>query len=146
MTKSILIVDDSFVMRTILKDIVESDPALKVVGAVENGKVGLQKTRELRPDLIVLDLEMPEMSGLDMMKRLALVSKAKVVVVSSVAQAGSPQAVEARRLGAVDVIAKPSGAMSLDLEEKKGHEIVRSIRRAVGLDAGGDAAAAGWYP
>jgi two-component system chemotaxis response regulator CheB len=143
MTKSILIVDDSFVMRTILKDIVESDPALKVVGAVENGKVGLQKTRELRPDLIVLDLEMPEMSGLDMMKRLALVSKAKVVVVSSVAQAGSPQAVEARRLGAVDVIAKPSGAMSLDLEEKKGHEIVRSIRGALGLDAGGGAPPAG---
>jgi two-component system chemotaxis response regulator CheB len=143
MSKSVLIVDDSFVMRTILKDIVESDPALKVVGSVENGKVGLQKTRELRPDLIVLDLEMPEMSGLEMMKRLALVSKAKVLVVSSVGQAGSPQAVEARRLGAVDVIAKPSGAMSLDLEEKKGHEIVRSIRHALGLDGGGDTPVAG---
>ena len=136
MTKSILVVDDSFVMRTIIKDIVESDPELKVVGFAENGKTGLQKTRELRPDLIILDLEMPEMSGLDMMKRLALVSKAKVLVVSSVGQAGSPQAVEARRLGAVDVIAKPSGAMSLDLQAKKGHEIVLAIRRALGLDVG----------
>jgi two-component system chemotaxis response regulator CheB len=136
MTKSILVVDDSFVMRTIIKDIVESDPELKVVGFAENGKTGLQKTREMRPDLIVLDLEMPEMSGLDMMKRLALVSKAKVLVVSSVGQAGSPQAVEARRLGAVDVIAKPSGAMSLDLQAKKGHEIVLAIRRALGLDVG----------
>jgi two-component system, chemotaxis family, protein-glutamate methylesterase/glutaminase len=137
MTKSILVVDDSFVMRTIIKDIVESDPELKVVGFAENGKVGLQKTRELRPDLILLDLEMPEMSGLDMMKRLALVSKAKVLVVSSVGQAGSPQAVEARRLGAADVIAKPSGAMSLDLQAKKGHEIVLAIRRTLGLDGAG---------
>jgi two-component system chemotaxis response regulator CheB len=137
MTKSILVVDDSFVMRTIIKDIVESDPELKVVGFAENGKTGLQKTRELRPDLIVLDLEMPEMSGLDMMKRLALVSKAKVLVVSSVGQAGSPQAVEARRLGAVDVIAKPSGAMSLDLQAKKGHEIVQAIRRVLALDGAG---------
>ncbi|HEY0523177.1 MAG TPA: response regulator [Stellaceae bacterium] len=137
MTKSILVVDDSFVMRTIIKDIVESDPELKVVGFAENGKTGLQKTRELRPDLILLDLEMPEMSGLDMMKRLALVSKAKVLVVSSVGQAGSPQAVEARRLGAVDVIAKPSGAMSLDLQAKKGHEIVQAVRRALALDGAG---------
>jgi two-component system chemotaxis response regulator CheB len=137
MTKSILVVDDSFVMRTIIKDIVESDPELKVVGFAENGKVGLQKTRELRPDLIILDLEMPEMSGLDMMKRLALVSKAKVLVVSSVGQAGSPQAVEARRLGAADVIAKPSGAMSLDLQAKKGHEIVQAVRRALALDGAG---------
>jgi two-component system chemotaxis response regulator CheB len=131
MTKNILVVDDSFIMRTIIKDIVESDPELKVVGFAENGKVGLQKTRELKPDALILDLEMPEMSGIDMMKRLALVSKAKVIVVSSVGQVGSPQA---RQLGAVDIIAKPSGAMSLDLQAKKGHEIVQAVRRALGLD------------
>jgi two-component system chemotaxis response regulator CheB len=134
MTKNILVVDDSFIMRTIIKDIVESDPELKVVGFAENGKVGLQKTRELKPDALILDLEMPEMSGIDMMKRLALVSKAKVIVVSSVGQVGSPQAVQARQLGAVDIIAKPSGAMSLDLQAKKGHEIVQALRRALGLD------------
>jgi two-component system chemotaxis response regulator CheB len=78
---------------------------------------------------------MPEMSGLDMLKRLMLLGKAKVIVVSSVGQTGSPQALEARRLGAVDVIAKPSGAMSLDLQAKKGHEIVQSLRRALQLDA-----------
>jgi two-component system chemotaxis response regulator CheB len=47
---------------------------------------------------------------------------------------GSPQAVQARQLGAVDIIAKPSGAMSLDLQAKKGHEIVQAVRRALGLD------------
>ena len=90
---------------------------------------------EHKPDAILLDLEMPEMSGLDMLKRLMLLGKAKVIVVSSVGQTGSPQALEARRLGAVDVIAKPSGAMSLDLQAKKGHEIVQSLRRALQLDA-----------
>jgi two-component system chemotaxis response regulator CheB len=134
MTKNILVVDDSFIMRTIIKDIVESDPDLQVAGFAENGKVGLQRMRELKPDAILLDLEMPEMSGLDMLKRLMLLGKAKVIVVSSVGQTGSPQALEARRLGAVDVIAKPSGAMSLDLQAKKGHEIVQSLRRALQLD------------
>lgn len=133
--KQILVVDDSFIMRTIIKDIVESDPDLQVAGFAENGKVGLQRMRELKPDAILLDLEMPEMSGLDMLKRLMLLGKAKVIVVSSVGQTGSPQALEARRLGAVDVIAKPSGAMSLDLQAKKGHEIVQSLRRALQLDA-----------
>ena len=133
--KQILVVDDSFIMRTIIKDIVESDSDLQVAGFAENGKVGLQRMRELKPDAILLDLEMPEMSGLDMLKRLMLLGKAKVIVVSSVGQTGSPQALEARRLGAVDVIAKPSGAMSLDLHAKKGHEIVQSLRRALQLDS-----------
>ena len=132
--KQILVIDDSFIMRTIIKDIVDSDPELEVVGFAENGKVGLERVRELKPDAILLDLEMPEMSGIEMMKRLALLGTAKVIVVSSVGQTGSPQAMEARRLGAVDVIAKPSGAMSLDLQAKKGHEIVQSLRRALALD------------
>jgi two-component system chemotaxis response regulator CheB len=136
MPKTILVIDDSFIMRTIIKDIVESDPDLTVCGMAENGKIGLQKVRELQPDLVLLDIEMPEMSGLEMLKRLMLVRRQKVIIISSVAQTGSPQAMEARRLGATDVIAKPSGAMSLDLNEKKGHDIVRAIRRALELDAG----------
>ena len=134
MAKTVLIVDDSFIMRTILKDLIETDEDFTVAGMAENGKVGLQKLREIKPDLVLLDLEMPEMSGLDMLKRLALVSKARVIVISSVGQAGSEQALQARKLGAFDVIAKPSGAMSLDLKEKRGHEIVRAARLAVGLD------------
>jgi two-component system chemotaxis response regulator CheB len=132
--KQILVVDDSFIMRTIIKDIVDSDPDLEVVGFAENGKVGLQRVRELKPDAVLLDLEMPEMGGIDMLKRLALLGRTKVIVVSSVGQTGSPQAIEARRLGAVDVIAKPSGAMSLDLQAKKGHEIVQALRRTLALD------------
>jgi len=131
MTKSILVVDDSFIMRALIKEIVEADPELKVVAEAENGKLGLARARECKPDLILLDIEMPEMSGLEMLKRLLLLGKWKVIIVSSVGQAGSAQAIEARRLGAFDVIAKPSGAMSLDLGEKRGHEIVAAIRKAL---------------
>lgn len=131
MSKNILVVDDSFIMRALIKEIVESDPDLKVVAEADNGKTGLLKARECRPDLILLDIEMPEMSGLEMLKRLLLLGKWKVIIVSSVGQAGSAQAIEARRLGAYDVIAKPSGAMSLDLAEKRGHEIVTAIRKAL---------------
>jgi two-component system chemotaxis response regulator CheB len=133
MSKNILIVEDSFIMRTLIQDIVQSDPEFTVVGMAENGKVGLQKVRELKPDLVLLDIEMPEMTGLEMLKRMALVSKAKVIIVSSLGQAGSPQAVEARRLGAADIIAKPSGAMSLDLADKRGHELVQAMRRALNM-------------
>jgi two-component system chemotaxis response regulator CheB len=134
MSKRVLIVDDSFIMRTLIREIVQCDPRFEVVGEAENGKIGLQKAKELKPDLILLDLEMPEMGGIDMLKRVALLSKAKVVIVSSLGQLGSAQALEARRLGAVDVIAKPSGAMSLDLKDKAGHEILQAARRALSMD------------
>ena len=77
---------------------------------------------------------MPRLDGLGALKQLGLVSVARVIVVSSAAQLGSPQAVEARRLGAADVISKPSGALSLDLDARRGHAIVRAMRAACGLD------------
>lgn len=135
MIKKILVVDDSFMMRTLITDIVSADPDLKVIGDAENGKVALEKAKALTPDVILMDIEMPEMSGLEALKRLTLVSKAKVIIISSVAQIGSPQAMEARKLGAFGVIPKPSGSMSLDIAQKKGSEIVQTARRAAGLSS-----------
>lgn len=132
-TKRILIVDDSFVMRALLRGIVTSDPDLEVAGEATNGLEALQQVKEISPDLVLLDIEMPHMDGIECLKRLRLMSKVPVIIVSSVAQAGSPQAIEARKFGAAEVIAKPSGAMSLDLNAKKGHEIVTASRRVLGL-------------
>ncbi len=131
--KNILIVDDSFVMRALLKGIISADADLNVCGEAGNGLEALQSIKASPPDLVLLDIEMPQMDGIECLRRLRLLSDVPVIIVSSVAQAGSPQALEARKLGAADVIAKPSGAMSLDLGAKKGHEIVKSIRKTLGI-------------
>ncbi len=131
--KKILIVDDSFVMRALLRGIVAADADLMVQGEAGNGLEALQSIKADKPDLVLLDIEMPQMDGIECLRRLRLLSDVPVIIVSSVAQAGSPQALEARKLGAADVIAKPSGAMSLDLGAKKGHEIVKSIRKTLAI-------------
>jgi two-component system chemotaxis response regulator CheB len=70
---------------------------------------------------------------LGVLKRLRLISRARVIVLSSVAQVGSPVALEARRIGAAEIIAKPSGTISLDLKAKRGHEILRTARAVLDL-------------
>ncbi|MBL4702909.1 MAG: response regulator [Flavobacteriales bacterium] len=133
MTKRVMVVDDSMIMRTLLKDIVSADSDLEVVGDACDGEVALQKAKELKPDLILLDIEMPKMNGVECLKRLKLVSSAKVIIISSIAQAGSQVALDVKNLGAADVIPKPSGATSLDIKAKKGHEITKTVRRVLGL-------------
>ena len=134
-TKRVLVVDDSLLMRTVIRDIVAADEAFEIVGEAVDGLEAVDKAAALKPDIILLDIEMPRLDGIGALKQLNLVSVATVIVVSSAAQLGSPQAVEARRLGAFDVIAKPSGALSLDMKARRGHDIVRAMRRAAGLDA-----------
>ena len=133
MAKKVVVVDDSFMMRTIIRDIISSDADLQVVGEAKNGVEALDVIKQKEPDVVLLDIEMPEMDGLECFKRFRLISKARVIIISSVAQVGSPQAHEAQRLGAYAVIPKPSGAMSLDLADKKGHEITQTVRKATGL-------------
>ena len=126
--KRIMLVEDSSLMRTVIKKIVESIDKFKVVAEAPNGKVALDLLPKANPDLIILDLEMPVMNGLDFLRNARLRSKAKVMVLSSVAQAGSGNALEARKLGAAAVLGKPSGAVSLDLEQKRGHHIIQIMK------------------
>ncbi|MEI6985048.1 MAG: response regulator [Rhodospirillaceae bacterium] len=133
MTIKVLVVDDSMMMRLIVGQIVACDQRFEVVGEAANGVIALELARELKPDIILLDIEMPHLDGIDTLKRLMLVSKAKTIVISSVAQAASANAAEARRFGACAVIPKPSGAFSLDIRQKKGHEIMQAMCKAAGL-------------
>jgi adenylate cyclase len=131
--KRILIVDDSFIMRKLVSDLVSSDPDLEVVDTAEDGRIALQKVRECKPDLVLLDIEMPEMSGLETLRRLGLRSKTKVIILSSLGQEGTAETADALRLGAAAVLGKPSGSISLDLQARKGSEILRTIRNVLDL-------------
>ena len=133
MAHTVLIVDDSGLMRNTIRQIIAVDPELEVIGEAEDGMVALERMRALKPEVVLLDIEMPKLDGIGVLKRARLTSSAKVIILSSLAQLGSPQALEARRIGAAEVIAKPSGTISLDLKAKRGSDILRAVRNVLGM-------------
>jgi chemotaxis response regulator CheB len=128
-----LIVDDSAMMRRLLRGILAGDPRFTVVGEAMDGAAGLTAQGELQPDLTLLDLEMPVLDGLGFLAEWAVSGHGRVVVVSSAAHPGSPAALEVLRRGAFAAVAKPSGALSPDLAERSGVEILATLRDATGL-------------
>jgi class 3 adenylate cyclase/ActR/RegA family two-component response regulator len=131
--KTVLVVDDSNIMRRLVSEIVGMDPDFKVLDTAENGKIALQKVRLLKPDVILLDIEMPELSGLETLRRLGLRSPSKVVILSSLGGEGTPERAEALRLGAAEVLDKPSGSVSMDIKSSRGSAVMRALRRVTGL-------------
>lgn len=112
----VLVVDDSALMRNLIGRIVESDPELTLVGKAMNGAFALKKLDTLDVDIIVLDLEMPEMNGIEFLKkRKEQGIDIPVIILSSVARRGAAITLEALELGAADFIKKPSGSVSEDI-------------------------------
>ena len=106
----ILIVDDSAVMRSLLRAVVCSDGTLEVAGTAENGESGLRAIDSLHPDLVLMDVEMPVMDGLATLKELRTRShRPPVIICSSLTQRGARVTIEALSRGASDYIAKPAG-------------------------------------
>ena len=110
-----LIIDDSAFMRRKLAEILAKDAQFEVVGAARDGGEGLRLAKELRPDLITLDLEMPVMDGVTLLPRLLMEAPCRVVVIGSTTKRSPEIMLECLNLGAVDAIPKPSGEVSLDL-------------------------------
>ena len=132
MSSKVMIVDDSAMMRLVIKGIVEKIPGFEVAANAANGRlalVELQKHSDLA--LILLDIEMPEMNGLEFLRHAKLKTRAKICILSSVAVSGSPYAAKAHALGAAAIVVKPSGAVSYDLAEKRGSELAHVMRRLV---------------
>ncbi len=128
---SVLIVDDSFLMRRILRNILEKQPEFSVAAEAANGLEALELLSTIQPDLILLDIEMPKMDGIEFLRLASMLTDAKVIIVSSVANLNSKEAQEALTLGAVDIIHKPSGVLSLDMETEKSGELITAIKNAM---------------
>ncbi len=113
---NVLVVDDSALMRNLVSKIVQSCPELAVIGTAMNGKFALSKIEMLKPDILVLDIEMPEMNGIEFLKeRKARGIDIPVIVLSSIARKGAAITMECLALGASDFIMKPSGSVSEDI-------------------------------
>ncbi|MBL0700530.1 MAG: response regulator [Desulfosarcina sp.] len=103
----VLIVDDSTMMRRILADLISSDKRITVAGTAENGEEALEKIKELKPDIITLDVNMPVMGGQRALKHIMIQSPCPVLILSSLGKKCYPVIIDFLRLGAVDFIKKP---------------------------------------
>ena len=109
----VLVVDDSALVRRAITEALGRDPSIEVVGSACDPYVAREKIIQLSPDVLTLDIEMPRMDGLTFLRILMQHHPLPVVVISSLAQHGSRAALEALEAGAVDVLAKPDGTMSI---------------------------------
>ena len=131
MAKRVLVVDDAMIMRMRIKEIAQ-DSGWMIAGEAANGEEGLARYRELRPDLMTLDIVMPKMDGVEVLRQIRQEDpEARIVMVSAVDQRG--KLLECIRLGAVDFIVKPfdkarlksfftkyGGEMAADAEQQQG--------------------------
>lgn len=115
----VLIVDDSAFMRKLIKEFLSEDPRIAVLDTARNGQEAIEKTEKLNPDVITMDVEMPILDGIEAVKSIMSSHPVPIIMLSSTTKAGAENTILAMEAGAIDFIAKPSGAISLDLHKVK---------------------------
>jgi len=131
MSVRVLVVDDSATMRGLITATLRADPQIEVVGQAADPHEARQAIKTLSPDVITLDIEMPNMNGLDFLEKIMRLRPTPVVMVSSLTQAGADVNLRALEIGAFDCIAKPSSfnQNSFDQLAEKVKEAAKSRRR-----------------
>lgn len=125
----VLVVDDSALMRKMIKEMIEEDKEIVVVDFARNGKDAVAKARYIKPDVITMDVNMPEMDGLTALQYIVEEDLGKVVMLSSLTQEGAITTFEALELGAFDFVPKPGGTISLNIKQIKS-ELIEKIKLA----------------
>src|SRR5262245_31600295 len=111
----VLIVDDAVVFRRLVAEELNKDPALEVVGTAANGRIALARMSQVNPDVVILDIEMPEMDGLATLKELRKTHpRLPVIMFSALTERGAEATLDALALGATDYFTKPTNAGGLD--------------------------------
>lgn len=117
---TVLVVDDSLFMRRLISDAIDRLPGFRVIGSAADGETALRCIDQLNPDVVTLDIEMPRLDGFGVLETVMRRDPRAIIVVSAYTERGSAAAVRALALGAVDVVTKPSGPVSLDVKEVAG--------------------------
>jgi len=125
----VVVVDDSALVRSLLTEIINRQPDMQCVGAASDPLVAREMIRELNPDVITLDVEMPRMDGLEFLSRLMRLRPMPVVMVSTLTEQGAEITLRALEMGAVDFVAKPRIGVTSGLNELSG-DIVEKVRVA----------------
>ncbi len=126
---NVLVVDDSAFMRRIISDMLNEDSELRVVDTCRNGKEALDKIKNLKPDVVTLDVEMPIMDGLETLDNIMKSSRIPVIMLSSLTVDGAEATLKALELGAVDFITKPTSIFDMNNSSKK-DELISKIKAA----------------
>lgn len=134
---TVLVVDDSPFMRKLVGDLVAGDAAFEVVGTAADGADAVRQVRELRPDIAVMDLEMPEINGLEALKRIMAECPTPVIMMSAVTDRGTRDTIRALQYGAFDFVRKPDGALKLDVSHM-GETLIEKLHIARELLASGE--------
>ena len=124
-----VVVDDSALVRSILTEIINRQPDMECIGAASDPYVAREMIRNLNPDVITLDVEMPKMDGIDFLSKLMRLRPMPVVMVSTLTERGADVTLKALELGAVDFVAKPKIGISNGLQELA-QEITEKLRIA----------------
>ena len=128
----VLVCDDSALMRNLISRIVDETEGMKVCGTAMNGKFALQKIPFLKPDLILLDIEMPEMTGVQFLEeRKKRGMDIPVVILSSIATKGAAVTMQCLELGASDFITKPSGSVSSNIASVRSEEHTSELQSRI---------------
>ena len=124
---TVIVADDSALMRRVISDMLNSDPTIKVIGTAINGEDCIKKCRELKPDIMTLDIEMPVLDGLGVLKRLMPENPIPIILLTGTTDA--KKTFEGLNLGAVDFLLKPSGNISLDMDKIR-DDLVSKVKAA----------------
>jgi two-component system chemotaxis response regulator CheB len=115
-----LVVDDAVVVRRMVSDVLAEDPDIEVVGTAANGRIGLQKITQVNPDIVTLDVEMPELNGLETLKAIRQTHPTlPVIMFSTLTARGASETLEALSLGASDYVTKPANVGSVNLAQQR---------------------------